>query len=149
MVNHALHRTAGGRRGFHRRVSWLAAAKSYEDGAGSLLPSPGYGKARSLGSLAAARAMTKQRFSLVSVIAMILTTWVAFRTQGHHHFDGWFGFPFRSYWWRGMDEGFLANYNLPRLFGNIGIWLVVIFASGFLVEWLVQRFYLKLQHEHG
>jgi hypothetical protein len=51
-----------------------------------------------------------------------------------------------------MDEGFLANYNLPRLFGNIGIWLVVIFASGFLVEWLVQRFYLKLhgeQHQHG
>ena len=91
------------------------------------------------------------RFSLISVVAMVLATAAAtvimLRFDGGG-FAGQQGFPFAWYWWTdvSMNGSPTRGYRWPGLVADVVIWVVVIISFGLLVERIAQRFFR--QHEH-
>jgi preprotein translocase subunit SecG len=88
--------------------------------------------------------MLRQRFSLVSVLVMVVATAVVtflmLRRQG-----GWFagqqGLPFEWHWWTDVSYNGspLHGYRWGGLVVDIVIWFVVIIALGVLVERATQK----------
>ena len=93
--------------------------------------------------------MLRQRFSFLSVAAMICITVIAllgvFRTRGLVGFAEDEGFPFRWYWYTDfIPEGKLGyGYSWSGLVFDIIIWSLAIIAVGMCVEYIVQRFWRK------
>src|ERR1041384_4710487 len=95
--------------------------------------------------------MLRQRFSFVSVTAMIIATaLVIFLTMINGNgasFAGQRGFPFAWFWWRDFgppDHG----YNWIGLAADIIVWFVIIIAFGLFVERITQRLFREHEHRH-
>ena len=95
--------------------------------------------------------MIRQRFSLISALAMIVTTVFATLAtmRAELAYPGHQGLPFRWYWWTYLNLTAHDNptwgYNWVELAADVFIWLSVILAVGLLVESIVRR----LARRHG
>jgi hypothetical protein len=86
--------------------------------------------------------MLRQRFSLLSIVAMVaattIVTCVMLRFPGGSY-GGHFGFPFAWCWW--TDVFFIGQpshgISWVGLVADIAIWFVVILALGIFVEWII------------
>ncbi|MCE9635456.1 MAG: hypothetical protein K8T90_07100 [Planctomycetes bacterium] len=95
--------------------------------------------------------MFSLRFSLFSVLAMVLATAVVtviMLQDDGGGFGGAQGTPFAWYWWTdcwlgGRNPG---GYQWPGLVADVVIWGVAIIAFGWLVERITQRFFRR--HDH-
>ena len=88
--------------------------------------------------------MGKLRFSLMSVVAMVLATiavtvaMTAFQGGG---FSGQRGYPFAWYWWTDMSVNGspMSGYRWTGLIADVVIWVVAIIYFGLRVERFVQK----------
>ena len=82
--------------------------------------------------------MTKKRFSLISVLAMILATYQALRFMATWREGLWIGYPFRYIWWRDTSDHWWQRYHIWAFTADVLIWLAVIVVLGLFVERITQ-----------
>jgi hypothetical protein len=91
--------------------------------------------------------MTKQRFSFISVIAMIVASYKATGLASMWRENLWIGFPFRYLWWRDTSDHWWQRYDFWALTGDLLFWLVVVIGIGLMVERIVRLFHAR--HEQN